>query len=92
MPKATKQIDKTDPEYLEKRKKNNEAIKRSREKAKAKAEVTKRSIEFFTSENKRIEDKITVQKEESEFLKQIFQSKVSSFPEAEDALKLIAGE
>ena len=92
MPKATKQIDKTDPEYLEKRKKNNEAIKRSREKAKAKAEVTKRSIEFFTSENKRIEDKITVQKEESEFLKQIFQSKVSSFPEAEDALKLIGGE
>ena len=89
MPKATKQIDKTDPEYLEKRKKNNEAIKRSREKAKAKAEVTKRSIEFFTSENKRIEDKITVQKEESEFLKQIFQSKVSSFPEAEDALKLV---
>ena len=76
----------------EARKKNNEAIKRSREKAKAKAEVTKRSIEFFTSENKRIEDKITVQKEESEFLKQIFQSKVSSFPEAEDALKLIAGE
>ena len=36
MPRAAKQIDKEDPEYLEKRAKNNEAIKKSREKARAK--------------------------------------------------------
>ena len=36
MPRASKELDKQDPEYLEKRAKNNEAIKRSREKARAK--------------------------------------------------------
>ena len=36
MPRAVKQLDKEDPEYLEKRAKNNEAIKKSREKARAK--------------------------------------------------------
>ena len=93
MPRATKQLDKTDPEYLEKRKRNNEAIKKSREKAKARAEVTQRSIEHFSTENKRIEHKISVQKEETEFLKDIFKANASKFPgEAEKALKLIAGE
>ena len=47
MPRAPKQVDKTDPEYLEKRKRNNEAIKKSREKAKARAEKTQRSIELL---------------------------------------------
>ena len=36
MPKTPKQPNKDDPEYLEKRKRNNEAIKKSREKAKEK--------------------------------------------------------
>ena len=36
MPRAAKQVNKDDPEYLEKRAKNNEAIKKSREKAKTK--------------------------------------------------------
>ena len=47
MPRAPKQVDKTDPEYLEKRKRNNEAIKKSREKAKAKAEETQRTIQIL---------------------------------------------
>ena len=38
MPRAAKQIDKDDPEYKEKRAKNNEAIKKSREKARAKVQ------------------------------------------------------
>ena len=50
MPRAPKQVDKTDPEYLEKRKRNNEAIKKSREKAKAKAEETQRSIQILRGE------------------------------------------
>ena len=37
MPGAANEIDKNDPEYLEKRAKNNEAIKRSREKSRTKA-------------------------------------------------------
>ena len=44
MPKAAKQVDKNDPEYLEKRKRKNEAIKKCREKAKAKAEETQRKV------------------------------------------------
>ena len=39
MPRALKELDKQDPEYLEKRAKNNEAIKRSREKARAKVRL-----------------------------------------------------
>ena len=39
MPRAAKQVDKEDPEYLEKRAKNNEAIKKSREKARTKARI-----------------------------------------------------
>ena len=50
MPRAPKQVDKTDPEYLEKRKRNNEAIKKSREKAKAKAEETQRTIQILRGE------------------------------------------
>ena len=41
MPRAAKQVDKEDPEYLEKRAKNNEAIKKSREKARAKVTFLK---------------------------------------------------
>ena len=39
MPKVKKQVDKDDPEYKEKRARNNEAIKKSREKARAKVRV-----------------------------------------------------
>ena len=60
MPKAPKQVDKNDPEYLEKRKRNNEAIKKSREKAKAKAEETQRKVETLKKDNKMLEDKIIV--------------------------------
>jgi len=72
MPKASKQLDKNDPEYLEKRKRNNEAIKKSREKAKAKAEETQKKVNELKSDNKRLEDKISVLGKEMQFLKDIF--------------------
>ena len=72
MPKAPKQVNKNDPEYLEKRKKNNEAIKKSREKAKAKAEETQRKVETLKKDNKMLEDKISVLGQEMQFLKDIF--------------------
>ena len=72
MPKAPKQVDKNDPEYLEKRKRNNEAIKKSREKAKAKAEETQRKVETLKKDNKMLEDKISVLGQEMQFLKDIF--------------------
>ena len=60
MPKAAKQVDKNDPEYLEKRKRKNEAIKKCREKAKAKAEETQRKVETLKKDNKMLDDKIIV--------------------------------
>ena len=60
MPKTPKQVDKNDPEYLEKRKRNNEAIKKSREKAKQKAEETQKKVDILRKDNKRLEDKINV--------------------------------
>ena len=69
MPKAPKQVDKNDPEYLEKRKRNNEAIKKSREKAKAKAEETQRKVETLKKDNKMLDDKIIVLGQEMQFLK-----------------------
>ena len=68
MPKAPKQVDKNDPEYLEKRKRNNEAIKKSREKAKAKAEETQRKVETLKKDNKMLDDKIIVLGQEMQFL------------------------
>ena len=69
MPKAAKQVDKNDPEYLEKRKRKNEAIKKCREKAKAKAEETQRKVETLKKDNKMLEDKISVLGQEMQFLK-----------------------
>ena len=69
MPKAAKQVDKNDPEYLEKRKRKNEAIKKCREKAKAKAEETQRKVETLKKDNKMLDDKIIVLGQEMQFLK-----------------------
>ena len=68
MPKAAKQVDKNDPEYLEKRKRKNEAIKKCREKAKAKAEETQRKVETLKKDNKMLDDKIIVLGQEMQFL------------------------
>ena len=72
MPKTPKQPNKEDPEYLEKRKRNNEAIKKSREKAREKAAKTQERVEFLKDDNKKMEDKINVLGQEMKFLKDIF--------------------
>jgi len=72
MPKQSKVADKNDPEYLERRKRNNEAIRKSREKAKAKANETGEKVDFYKKDNKRLEDKISVLGQEMQFLKDIF--------------------
>merc|ERR1712029_1012443 len=51
---------------------NNEAIKKSREKAKAKAEETQKKVNELKSDNKRLEDKVSVLGKEMQFLKDIF--------------------
>ena len=70
MPKAPK-LDKNDPEYLEKRRRNNEAIKKSREKAREKANKTEERIEELKRDNKETEEKIERLGSEMNFLKDI---------------------
>ena len=55
MPRTVKELSKDDPEYLEKRAKNNEAIKRSREKARSKARETAEKVVLALSINVTIE-------------------------------------
>lgn len=85
MPKTPKQVDKNDPEYLEKRKRNNEAIKKSREKAKQKAEETQKKVDILRKDNKRLEDKINVLGQEMQFLKDIFLAHAGANGEANKA-------
>lgn len=85
MPKTPKQVDKNDPEYLEKRKRNNEAIKKSREKAKQKAEETQKRVDILRKDNKRLEDKINVLGQEMQFLKDIFLAHAGANGEANKA-------
>jgi len=72
MPKEKNNPSKDDPEYLAKRAKNNEAIKRSREKARAKASETKEKVDALKGDNKELEDKITALGQEMKFLKDVF--------------------
>ena len=60
MAKATKSrsVDKSDPKYEEKRKKNNEAIRKTRAKAKAKQEETQSRIIFLKNENEKLECRV----------------------------------
>jgi len=61
-----------DPEYLARRAKNNEAIKKSREKARAKAAETKQRVDELKTDNKQLEDKISALDQEMKFLKDVF--------------------
>ena len=90
MPKQSKQVDKEDPEYLERRKKNNEAIRKSREKSKAKASETSDKVDYFKKDNKRLEDKISVLGQEMQFLKEIFLAHASN-PNSDKASQAAEG-
>merc|ERR1712047_175621 len=72
MPKEKSNLSKDDPEYLAKRAKNNEAIKRSREKARQKANETKEKVDALKCDNKELEDKISALGQEMKFLKDVF--------------------
>jgi len=56
--KKSRKVDHDDPFYKEKRERNNEAIKRTRAKAKAKQEETQRRITDLKTENSDLELKI----------------------------------
>merc|ERR1711915_1094879 len=67
-------VSKDDPEYLIKRAKNNEAIRKTRERAKAKAKATEDRLAALKADNKCMEDKIQMLNSEMEFLQKIYDS------------------
>ena len=62
--------DKTD--YLAKRSRNNEAVRRSREKARMKAKETHDRVSQLKQENEMLEERIKLLTKELTFLKDIF--------------------
>merc|ERR1712117_475915 len=65
-------FDQNDSDYLSKRARNNEAVKRSREKARGKAKETTERVNKLKAENEMLEDRIKLLSKELTFLKDIF--------------------
>jgi len=64
----------TDLDYFEKRKKNNEAIKKTREKTKARREDTNQRIKHLRSENEDLESRIQKLRAELLIMKEIYEN------------------
>jgi len=64
--------DEVDEEYLNKRARNNDAVKRSRQKAREKANETSSRVQKLKTENEKLEEKIKLLSKELTFLKDIF--------------------
>jgi len=71
MPSKKKQA-KVNQEYEEKRARNNEAVKRSREKAKERSQEIQSNISRLRSENDSLEEKKKLLAHELKFLKELF--------------------
>jgi len=62
----------SDPHYVEKRAKNNDAVKKSREKTRLKAKETMEKVSVLKQENEMLEERIKLLHKELVFLKDIF--------------------
>jgi len=62
----------SDPEYNVKRAKNNDAVKKSREKTRQKAKETMEKVSALKQENEMLEERIKLLSKELTFLKDIF--------------------
>ena len=62
----------SDSDYLAKRARNNEAVKRSREKAREKAKETTDKLSKLKVENEKLEGKVKLLSKELDFLKRVF--------------------
>lgn len=63
-----------DKDYEKKRKKNNEAVKNCREKARKKADEIAKTIETLKSENHNLEERKVLLNKELDTLKQLYTS------------------
>jgi len=67
-----------DPHYTEKRAKNNDAVKKSREKTRKKAKETMEKVAQLKQENEVLEERIKLLAKELTFLKDIFMAHAGS--------------
>jgi CCAAT/enhancer binding protein (C/EBP) gamma len=70
-PRKTKKVEEN-TEYVQKRSRNNEAVRRSREKARQKANETHDRVSKLKQENEALEERIKLLSKELGFLKDIF--------------------
>jgi len=68
----------SDPHYIEKRSKNNDAVKKSREKTRQKAKETMEKVTQLKQENEMLEERIKLLAKELTFLKDIFMAHAGS--------------
>ena len=73
-----RRFDKSDPNYEEKRRKNNEAIRRTRAKAKAKQEETLHRLTTIKQENEELEMKISSLSSQLSMMRDILEAHNSS--------------
>ena len=71
--------DEADEEYLNKRARNNDAVKRSRQKAREKANDTNNRVQKLKNDNEKLEEKIKLLSKELTFLKDIFLAHAGEF-------------
>merc|ERR1712079_410522 len=68
----------SDPHYVEKRAKNNDAVKKSREKTRLKAKEIMEKVSVLKQENEVLEERIKLLHKELVFLKDIFMTHAGS--------------
>jgi len=71
-------VNPNDPHYIEKRSKNNDAVKKSREKTRQKAKETMEKVTQLKQENEMLEERIKLLAKELTFLKDIFMAHAGS--------------
>ncbi|ESO10857.1 hypothetical protein HELRODRAFT_167361 [Helobdella robusta] len=65
-------LDKNNPNYIEKRERNNESVRKSRDKARQKQMETMEKVKVLTEENSRLNNKVNDLLKELEILKSLF--------------------
>merc|ERR1711863_154386 len=75
---SKKSVKKGGEEYVEKRNKNNDAVKKSREKARKHMKETEKRVEILKQDNNKMEERIKLLSKELVFLKNLFLAHESS--------------
>ena len=69
-----KRKNQSDKEYIAKRLRNNEAVRRSREKARIRADQTHERVKLLVKENESLEERLKLLTKELKYLKEVFKA------------------